>query len=357
MSLGYNSKGRYTLVACILMALALIIFKSNHAIVASQYKSLDQTLPQRLNKNHSYKFSDCGRCHTDWSTTINSLRKSSIDSIKQAHGLVESLITNSTVYRGIGNDSARLSTSGGPDSIIGLEEKFSFIGQQVLINKQNSDKLNLLRGELGAALNSSASTKADLKRQASSYEKLTNKIGSLSERLETQTTYIQGLYEVALDRFYSRVAIARLKSLRNLKKLIISQLKRSRSFLDESLKIQHKLYSDNALEKSNPLVGASANSRSLYDTINGKDIDTGANDTNNCKSSSRNHNFYRELLNLAQQLHKSISEVSDLDEQFRRNRRLFIEHEKLILTLHNEVDSIMESALKRINTLRHCRLH
>lgn len=345
MSDCHSFRKEYT--ARIHIAVALLVLSYSATSLATlRNKSLVQI--EQFDTEGDSTIDECGPCLTEWNTIIEDLRELSIDSIKKAHGLVESLLSNSTIYQGENESSPhRLSESGGSDTIAGLKDKINFIGEQILVKKQNKDRLDLLRGELEGVIKKTGSTRAELMKQTASHIELTKNIASFSMRLEDQTNHIRKLSEAALVKYYSKVAITRLESLMNLKKAVFSQLQRSRKFLYEALEGRG---SDSAT-----MMHRGALFQSLQGTGDSIKFDIDSQDSGKCRNAADSYNLYRGLVNFAQHLHASISETKGLEEQFKRNRRRFLEQEKLILMLRNEVETIMDGALQKINFLRTCR--
>lgn len=162
--------------------------------------SSDVNTPTTLTQHHCVV---CGDCFNYWLSATMSMRNYSVEVVKRAHELAQSITSSMGLFHKRSNvmhsgEHSRLAgglTSQGGDIFHGLDDKMSLIGERVLVNKQSSDRLNLLASELGSAVDLFNEIKSNSTTQTMISTQLNNDIKLLTQNLVVLTQVIIDLSE------------------------------------------------------------------------------------------------------------------------------------------------------------------
>lgn len=186
---------------------------------------------------------ECGACFNQWYIAIMDIKEMSIDMIKKTHELSQSLTSSMSVQTfnsetgDIGEElitiitsdnnggasghidavkanhsndqhdsvqnkpGAKLVLNGNHDSFNELDEKISTIGERVLANKHNSDKLKLLADELDSTINYYNETRQQLVAQKHEFSQLSSRIKNLNYVISLESFEIDELRKLVSERY------------------------------------------------------------------------------------------------------------------------------------------------------------
>lgn len=152
--------------------------------------------------NQSWSCADCGQCFSRWNKNITGLKEASVDLIKRSYDLNFKL-TNSLFIRPndtiISEDEFTHRTNPTNDSdfkLITFDELYAnidMIGQKVLSNKHDSDRLNLLASDLNSTIHDISLLEDELEIQKREYRQFEMDYMRLNYKLQLQGEILANL--------------------------------------------------------------------------------------------------------------------------------------------------------------------
>lgn len=143
---------------------------------------------------------ECGECFNQWHRNIATLKEHSVNAIKHTHELNNLLTTNFKVQLDDKKNNEQ-ENSKNQISFYELDDKIHTIGEKVLANKQNSDRINVLAKELNLTISNLQETKLEMSSRQEENKKLRFDVSKFNYKLCIQKKILDELDQIIYEKY------------------------------------------------------------------------------------------------------------------------------------------------------------